>query len=267
MIERGRVAVNGTVVSRLPVFVDPGVDRITVDGRPLRPPERRLYVMLNKPERVLSTTADEPGAERKTVLDLVKHPSGVRLYPVGRLEYEATGLVLLTNDGELARVLTHPSSLIPRVYQAVIRGTPTPLIVQGLQRDIARAQAKIAHRAGQLHTSRVELAIRDQAGDRTTLELTLKEGRSPLVRPVLTRAGFPLRRLELVSIGPLALSGLARGQWRELEREEIHALRKAAKPHAGSAQKSRVRPPGRAQRRQPAGKPDPAPRRGRGPRR
>ncbi len=231
LIAEGRVAVNGVVVRRLPVFVDPARDRVTVNGRPVgRSSERArlVYVMLNKPRRVLAALGDEPGSGRTTVADLVRHPSGERLFPVGLLDYDAEGLVLLTNDGALAHRLTHPRYGVARTYVAVVRGAMTDEEVSRLERGALKASRKARRAAGGLHASRVSVRILARDAARTSLELTLAEGRNRHMGPVLAGAGRHIRRLERVGLGPLRLTGVARGRWRELTREEVRQLRKAA---------------------------------------
>ncbi len=140
--------VNGQVVRTLPCFVTPGKDKITVDGKPVYKPDKRVYVLFNKPARVLAATQDEPGADRQTIASLVKHPSGARLYPVGRLEYDAMGLVLLTNDGDLTHRLTHPRYGVARRYEATVNGPVSPELLRQLERDLAKAEKKKAKQAG-----------------------------------------------------------------------------------------------------------------------
>jgi 23S rRNA pseudouridine2605 synthase len=229
LIEEGRVRVNGRVVSRLPVFVDPARDRILVDGKPIARAERRVYVMLSKPERVLAAGADEPGSDRRTVRDLVKHPSGVRLFPVGRLEYDATGLVLLTNDGDLAHRLTHPRFGVPKQFRVLVKGVMTDEAVARVRRDLMKAQAKDARLAGRLLAPRAEIEVVERTVTGTVLGVTLAEGRTPRLELVLSREGHPIRWIEQEAIGPVRLSGVARGQWRELERHEVQALRRAVR--------------------------------------
>lgn len=235
LIEEGRVSVNGRVVSRLPVFVDPAADRITVDGRPVARPARPRYVIFHKPERVLVASADEPGADRRTVSDFVRHPSGARLFPVGRLEYAATGLVLMTNDGALASRLTHPRYEVPKVYRAVVRGEVPDQSLRGLERDIFRSQRRDARRAGRLHAPRVALAVVERTPERTLLEVTLREGRVPALARVLAAAGHPLRKLEQVALGPIRLSGVAKGRWRDLDRSEVQSLRRLVRSNGQTA--------------------------------
>ncbi len=225
MIEDGRVAVNGRVVRRLPVFVS-RADRITVNGLPISRRGRPVYVMLNKPERVLTAGADEPGAGRRTVSDLVRHPSGARLFAVGRLEYNATGLVLMTNDGDLAAQLTHPRFGVPKVYRAVVKGGLQESSLPGLEREAFRSRRRALRLSGRLHAPRAALRIEDAGPDRTVLMVTLAEGRLPDLARVLASAGHPVRHLEQVALGPLRLAGVARGRWRELDRSEVQSLRR-----------------------------------------
>ncbi|GAB4384791.1 MAG: pseudouridine synthase [Phycisphaerales bacterium] len=229
LIEAGAVEVNGQVVTQLPVFVDPAVDRIVVEGRPIRrQPERKLYLLLNKPARTLTTLADEPGADRRTVMDLVDHPQKARLFPVGRLDYDTTGLLLLTNDGELANRLTHPRFGVPKTYRAVVKGHVEDEAIAELERGIYLADRKAGKTTGASRTAHVEVRIISRQRDRTVLELTLREGRNRQVRRLLAAVGFPVRKLERIAMGPLSLKGVARGQWRELDRHEIRALKRAA---------------------------------------
>ena len=233
MIEEGRVQVNGVTVSRLPVFVDPETDRIAVDGRPIGRADRHVYLLLNKPERVLTVTGDEPGADRRTVLDLVKHPWKVRLVPVGRLEFDAAGLVLLSNDGALVHRLTHPRFGVAKVYRVAVKGVMTPVAVARVERDLAKVQSKDSRRAGRLHSSRAAIEVTERTATGTVLEVTLAAGPTPRLREVLSREGHPVRRVEQVSLGPLRLTGVQRGNWRELDRREVQALRRAARSKDG----------------------------------
>ncbi len=236
LIEAGAVEVNGRVVSTLPAWVDPTTDRIVVDGRPLPKPERHVYVMLNKPSRVLSTVEDEPGADRKTVLDLVDHPERARLFPVGRLDYESLGLVLLTNDGALANRVTHPSYGVPKTYRVVVKGDLDDEAAKEIERGIYLAERKAGRTVGAARTAHVELAILRRDRETTSLEITLREGRNRQVRRMLAAVGFPVKKLERVAIGPLRLKGVARGAWRELTSQEVQALRRAAAAPGGGKQ-------------------------------
>lgn len=255
MIERGLVEVNGRTVTRLPVFVDPARDRITVSGQTLRlrPAQRRaggpargrsatgdrVYVMLHKPDRVLATTRDDAGERaggaRTTVIDLVQHPSGARLYPVGRLDYHSTGLVLLTNDGELADRLTHARYGITRTYRVTIRGQIRPDMLDDLRRRVGKsaAPADDGEEAPDAPASPDNRGVRiarepGPESPNTVLEVTLREGRNRHLKAVLEQMGCVVRQLTRVGIGPLRLRGVAVGQWRDLSRDELAALREAA---------------------------------------
>lgn len=257
MIEEGRVSVNGEVVRRLPVFVDPEQDRILVDGRPLPRPERPLYIMVHKPERCLVTTADEPGMGRRTVLDLVDHPAARRLFPVGRLDYDTTGLVLLTNDGDLANKLSHPRFAVSKTYHATVKGEVTPELLGYVQRrakDVAKKRSaedrgERKQRLGpgpQPGVRRRELApldarVLESKDGRTTLEVTLVESRQRPIKEILLSIGLSLKRLSRVAIGNLELRHLALGGWRELTREEVRSLRNMVAGRATAPRKG-VRP-------------------------
>ena len=230
LIRLGRVRVNGDVVRELPCFVDPDTDRIEVDHKPVPKPERHVYILLNKPARVLSTVLDEPGADRRTVIDLVDHPSRARLFPVGRLDYDTTGLVLLTNDGELANRLTHPRYAVHKTYRAVVKGRLEDEDAAKLEHGIYLAERKAGRTDGAARTARVSIKIARRDRDRTTLEIELREGRNRQVRRMLAKVGCPVKKLERVAMGPLRLKGLARGEWRELTRTELGALRAASDP-------------------------------------
>jgi 23S rRNA pseudouridine2605 synthase len=258
MIEEGRVSVNGQVPRRLPVFVDPQRDRITVDGRPIPRPQRLVYVMLHKPEATLVTTSDEPGMERRTVKALVDHPAAARLYPVGRLDYDTTGLVLLTNDGELANKLSHPKFGFRKVYHALIKGTLSDADLGLIQRravDVAKkieaeSRAERRERLGpgpqpgprKRALKPLSLRILREAEGKTTLEVELVESKHRPLKEVLLSIGLTLRKLTRVAFGPLELKGLSLGNWRELTRDEVKRIKLAAE---GKIPKARVMTPQR----------------------
>lgn len=227
LITEGRVKVNGRTVRELPAFVVPGEDRVQVDGTPIEGAERRVYIMLNKPTRTLSTVEDEPGAARRTVLDLVDHPSGARLYPVGRLDFDTRGLVMMTNDGELANRLTHPKFGVEKTYHVTVKGYLDAEGLEKLEKGIYLAERREGRTVGAVRASHVKLKLLRRDRERTTLELTLKEGRNRQVRRMLAAVGCPVKKLERVAIGPLKLKGLATGEWRELSNVEVQMLRRA----------------------------------------
>lgn len=228
LIAAGLVSVNGRIVDTLPAWVDPQTDDVTVEGRRLPKPERTVWVMLNKPRRCVSTCDDPDG--RRTVVDLVTHPLARRLFPVGRLDYETSGLLLLTNDGDLANRLTHPKFGVEKTYLVKVKGRVEADAVDRMIRGV-----HLAHRrdgksvgGGTATASGVRVTRREQ--DKTTLEITLREGRNRQIRRMLADIGHAVVRLERVRVGPLKLKGLRRGEWRELTRDELATLRRSSKP-------------------------------------
>jgi len=215
LILSGRVRVNNRWVNTLPVLVDPEADEIFVDNRPVRS-ERKVYYILNKPKGVFCTQNDPAGRTRAA--DLLR---GVRerVYPVGRLDADSRGLLLMTNDGELAAVLTHPRYGVPKTYRAWTSGRIPSA-------DIERLQQGIWLSAGKTRPARVQLI--HTSADRSVLEITLHEGRNRQVRRMLAKLGHPVRELTRIRIGPLSLRGLGPGQFRALGRTEVEALRRQA---------------------------------------
>jgi 23S rRNA pseudouridine2605 synthase len=247
MIEEGRVKVNGQTVRRLPAFADPRRDRITVDGQPVaRGRARAVYVMVNKPERTLVTRSDEPGLGRTTVMDLVDHPARDRLFPVGRLDFNTAGLVLLTTDGAMANRLTHPRYGVPKVYRVLVKGAVDPGTLQRVRGSMLKDLRRADRAGGRVKPagtgSGLELRIAGREEGKTVLEVQLSEGRTGNLAKMLDGAGLAVRKLERTAIGPLRLTGLARGRWRELERDEVRALRDAGREHP-SGGKRRKRGP------------------------
>jgi 23S rRNA pseudouridine2605 synthase len=211
-IQAGRVAVNGQVVTVMGVKVDPAKDVVAVDGRPVRVIAATRTVMLHKPYGYVCTTSDPQG--RRVVTELLGR-TAERLYPVGRLDYDATGLLLLTNDGELAHRLTHPSFIVPRSYRVTVAGE----VSKETQRQIA---------AGVDLDGRVvypEVQVTKREVGKSVLEITVHEGRYHLVKRLMDRVGHPVVRLKRIAFGPLKLEGLPRGTFREITGREMAALR------------------------------------------
>lgn len=248
MVEEGLVSVNGRVVASLPVLVDPVHDRIEIDGRPLRRMtprgERPVYVMLYKPRHTVSTASDPEG--RRTVTDLVQHPTGVRLYPVGRLDYDTMGLVLLTNDGDLANRLTHPRFGVHKTYRAIVRGVLSEEDVARLQKGIVLATRREGKTVGVARTGGAEIQIVKREPARTIIDITLDEGRNRQVRRMLAKVGCPVKKLVRIRLGPLTLKGVSMGHWRELLPGELASLRRAVRDRPEKSKE-------RATRRGPGG--------------
>src|SRR5215813_7581269 len=200
----GRVTVNGVTVTALGSKADPSSDDIRVDGRRITVVERRRYILLNKPRGYVTTRHDPQ--RRPTVIDLV---GGVReyVYPVGRLDFESEGLLLLTNDGDLAARLTHPRHGVARVYEARVLGRPDARDVQRLARGIVIDGRRTA-------PAEVELLPARRDSETSTLRITLHEGRNRQVRRMFDAVGHPVDHLQRVAIGPLRDAQLKPGQWR-----------------------------------------------------
>ncbi len=216
----GRVAVNGTTIRELGTKADPARDDIRVDGRRIKLPERHRYILLNKPRGYVTTRSDPQ--RRPTVIDLL---GGLRdyVYPVGRLDYESEGLLLLTNDGDLAAALAHPSHGVARVYEVQVAGVPD---AHDLDR-LARGVTIEGRRTLPAEVSLVPAAR--GSGDRATLRITVREGRNRQVRKMLDAIGHPVDRLTRVGIGPIRDAKLKAGQWRELTADELRKLQTAAR--------------------------------------
>lgn len=213
LIREGRVRVNGQPAV-LGMSVEPGVDRVDVDGKPLgqRPVRQRVYLMLNKPAGYVSTVTDPEG--RPTVLDLVRTVRE-RIYPVGRLDLDTEGLLLLTNDGDFANALTHPSHEVEKVYLARVQ----PAVSEATRHQLA---AGVHLEDGLTAPARVRLL------EDGTVLLALHEGRKRQVRRMLAALGHTVLGLKRVRVGPLSLGKLPPGSFRHLTRREVEALRKAA---------------------------------------
>lgn len=216
LITAGRVSVNGVPVAELGARADPERDLVEVDGRPLPRAETKRYLLLHKPAGYL-TTREDP-RQRPRVFDLLPD-LGVRLHPVGRLDLDAEGLLLLTNDGTLTYRLTHPRHGVRRVYHVLVEGPAGPAALRALEAGVALEDGP----------ARVEQArrLRDAGPGSAWVELVLAEGRYHEVKRLCRAVGLAVRRLRRVAFGPLQLGGLAAGSWRELSRTEIERLRMA----------------------------------------
>lgn len=218
LILEGRVSVNGTLVTELGTKVNPESDAIEVDGRPILS-EKKVYVMFHKPKGVITTLSDPKG--RQTVKDYMK---GIRerVYPVGRLDYDSEGLLILTNDGELANRLMHPKYQIPKTYLATVKGVPDGGKLEKLAAGI-RLEDGI--------TLPAEVEYADVAPDlkSAVIRITITEGRNRQVRRMFEAIGHPVDRLKRIGYGPLELGGLTRGKTRRLTEGEVEALKRSAR--------------------------------------
>ena len=220
MVAEGRISLNGRRVDRLPCFVDPEIDEIRLDGQTLRlaPDRRKVYYLLNKPRGVVCTQADPAGRHR--AVDLVPHPAG-RIYCVGRLDKESTGLIILTNDGQLTEYLTHPKHGVMKTYVVDADGSVTGDQIEKLRKGV--------HIDGK-RTQGVWIKVLRRRIKTTSLEIRLTEGRNREIRRMLARLGNKVRRLKRTAIGPLTDHGLKTGNYRVLTPREVARLRTCGRP-------------------------------------
>lgn len=288
LIETGHVEVNGERVEKLPVFVDPKVDDIRVDGKRIKPTTRHVYLMWHKPARVLATPPIDELETRPTVSDYVDHPTAPRLFPVGTLGFEASGLMLLTSNTKAATLLSHPRSKVERIYSARVKGTPTGAaraklnkgvqvlmpergregpdgtFGRGKKPDASKPKHKSMERGFDRNEKqkdrpkmrRVRLEIRsldpvkrgapvapeDSMVGNSSIEILTTEPRDEYVAQALHLVGHPVRKLSRQTIGPLTLREVGPGAWRELDRDEMKALRAFLDGLAAASGGGRVNP-------------------------
>ena len=220
LIEAGRVRVNGQIVTTQGARIDPARDSVTVDGKPVQFTTKPVYILLHKPAGYLSTASDPQ--KRPTVLDLL--PPDVRrlrVYPVGRLDIDTSGLLLLTNDGDFALHLTHPRYSMEKHYSTLVKGSPPASALNALRRGVEIAEDNGAH----FKTSPAQVRISQQSGGNCWLSLTIHEGHKRQVRRMLAEVGYPVLELVRVGIGSLQLGDVPVGKWRYLTDEEVKTLR------------------------------------------
>lgn len=218
LILAGRVAVNGRIVTELGIKADPAADRITLDGTSIKPAEKLYYVLLHKPAGYVTSLKDPQG--RQLVTELVKD-IGVRLFPVGRLDYNSEGLLLLTNDGAWANRLMHPRHQVDKEYHVRVRGKVDP-------QQIKRLSDGIELEDGPVRGATVRLLKADQHND--WLSVTIHEGRNRQVRRMCAAVGLSVVRLRRIRYGSLTLGGLKPGEYRLLSRAEAQQLDTATTP-------------------------------------
>jgi 23S rRNA pseudouridine2605 synthase len=214
LILEGVVQVNGRTVDQLPAFVDPEADSIVVGGRRLRKPRRTSFIV-NKPKGVICTSRDPQGRPR--AIDLV--PATERVFCVGRLDVDTTGLLILTNDPELTNLLTHPRYKVPKTYVAKVAGEVDTAAIERLKKGIWLAEGK---------TTRSAVKILKSGRKESMLEITIQQGLNRQVRRMLAKVGLSVRALKRTRIGPLQLKGLSVGRHRPLSDQEVAALKGAA---------------------------------------
>lgn len=218
LISQGRVEVNGQIITTLGSKADPATDVIKVDGRRLKAPAAHRYLLLYKPRGVVSTRHDPE--HRTTVVDLVAR-AGIRgyFYPIGRLDYDSEGLILLTNDGAFAERVSHPRYEVDRTYEALVEGIPD-------EHDLSRLRRGVALDDGRTEPAEIRLirTTESKRGPRSTLLVRLHEGRNRQVRKMCDAIAHPVVRLKRIRIGPIGIGDLRAGDIRDLTASEIRKL-------------------------------------------
>lgn len=237
LILEGRVQVNGQVVTELGTKADPGRDHIRVDGKLLHGAQQHRYLMLNKPRGFVTTVSDPEG--RPTVMKFVERV-GVRVFPVGRLDYLSEGLLLMTNDGELANALTRAAAKVEKVYLVKVSGKPGEAGLDQLRSGIMIERGKPGSREGRVMTEPAKIRlIRD--AENPWYEMTLTEGRNREIRKMFEEIGHHVEKIRRVGYGPLVLD-VPPGEARELSQAEVESLRRAAKPKSAKSKPPAPKP-------------------------
>ncbi len=214
LIKQGSVKVNGSIVNEMGLKVSDR-DQVEVNGKLVRPESKKVYIMLNKPSGYVTTVKDQ--FRRPTVIDLLKDVNE-RVFPVGRLDYETTGLLILTNDGDFTHKMTHPRHEIKKTYLATIAGCPS-------KEEIDRFESGL--KIENYTTSPAKLRIVSKKENTCVIEVTIHEGKNRQVRKMCEAIGHPVLSLKRISLGNLTLGDLSDGSWRELSRNEVEALLKS----------------------------------------
>jgi len=242
MIREGRVTVNGAVVTELGSKADADRDHIKVDGKLITRKETHRYILIYKPKEVMTTVEDPQG--RRTVIDLVR---GIRerIYPVGRLDFHSEGLVLLTNDGDLAFKVSHPTHGSVKTYNVKVRGVPEERLVDKLRRGITLD----GKRTLPCEIARIKTTGKTDEEGNSWFEVKLREGRTQQIRKMFQAVGHPVSKLRRVAIGPISDPKLTPGVWRELSEKEVKMLASMKEPRKPRAARPAARP---AARKKPA---------------
>ena len=238
LILGGQVTVDGKVVTQLGTKVDLDKNKVAFAGQFIRPP-KSVTLVLHKPRRTMTTTKDD--RDRRTVMQYVQNIKE-RVYPVGRLDWDSEGLLIMTNDGDLANRLTHPRYTLPRTYHVRLKGEISGEVVEKLRKGVWLSEGK---------TGPVRVFVKKREREMSIVEVTITEGMNREVRRVFAKFGLKVRRLKRIKLGPLSLGSLGPGQWRALTPKEIELLRGPTPPPAKKAER---RPP---EERPPERKGDP----------
>jgi len=227
MVRQGRISVNGHVVIDLPILIDPERDRVEVDGDRVKfgakDSSQRLYVLMNKPKGVYCTNVAQ--GEQTRAIDLLPPDFPARVYPVGRLDAESKGLLLLTNDGELTNRLTHPRYGVIKTYRAIVDGMVPPPVLKQIEQGVWFSDPGSGKG---FKTGRSHIRVVKRLRDKCVVEISIREGRNREVRRLFARFGHKVRDLTRVRMGPLTIDGLDPGEFRPLTGRELRALQKLA---------------------------------------
>jgi len=215
LIDEGKVTINGRKVFELGIKVNPKEDSVKVNGKLLRNLPRGEYYVFNKPKKVITSTSDPEG--RPTVVDYFRKVKKKRLYPVGRLDWDTEGLLLMTNDGDFADMVASPKSKVPKTYQAKVDGVPSPEKLLKLTKGISIIGGKVS-------ALRIKLIRKAQNGKSSWVEITIHEGKNRQIRKMFEKIGFDVVKLKRVSIGQLKLAGLKTGEYRKMKAEDFDRL-------------------------------------------
>jgi 23S rRNA pseudouridine2605 synthase len=214
MIQNGRVSVNGKRIKEMGVKVEIGADKVSVDGREIKIPQKKYYIMLNKPVGYVSAVTDQ--FERPTVVDLVKNDIHTRIFPVGRLDYNTEGLLLLTNDGDFSYRVTHPKFRVSKTYIAMLKGGITVSGLQKLRRGVKLDDG--------FSVSPAKVEIISAENGHVAAEVIIHEGHNRQVRRMFEAVGSEVKELKRVKIGKIELGNLPLGRWRHLTSHEVNYL-------------------------------------------
>lgn len=213
LIEQGSVKVNDQKVTELGTKVEVGADKVTVNGKTIKPEQKNYYIMLNKPTGYVSTVTDQ--FDRPTVIDLVGNDINSRIFPVGRLDYDTSGLLLLTNDGDFTYKVTHPKFELEKTYIALLKGGITIAGLNKLRRGV---------KIDDFTTSPAKVEIIDAKDGYTQVKITIHEGKNRQVRKMFEAVGSKVAELQRISIGKVEIGNLPLGRWRHLTSHEISYL-------------------------------------------
>ena len=215
LILSGKVSVNGNIITEQGVKVEIGADKVTVSGKLIKPEQNNYYIMLNKPLGYISSTKDQ--FDRPTVTDLIKDEIKARIFPVGRLDYDTEGLLLMTNDGDFAYKITHPKHNVEKTYIAAIKGGLTEAKINKLRRGVTLSDGFL--------TAPADVRIIDAKAGNTLVKITIHEGKNRQVRRMFEAVGSGVVALKRVSINGINLGNLPVGRWRHLTSHEISKLK------------------------------------------